>query len=211
MDIAAATDRERQALADTLDRVGSAAPTLCPPWTTAELVAHVVSLDRAHGALTFAGRWLVSRGVRLNDRAGGLTARAIARERAPFGELVDRLRRPTPSLLRRPSVAIVGLFEVWVHHYDVSAANGIDRGDAPAELEAVIPWLLRYHHALFESQPVRVEAGSASWSSGAPASVVVRGDVPDLVLWLAGRLAMAQVEFAGPAAAVDALRSAPRI
>ena len=37
--------RERQALCDTLERVGPAAPTLCDPWSSAELAAHLVIRD----------------------------------------------------------------------------------------------------------------------------------------------------------------------
>ena len=37
---------ERAALCDTFSVVGPHAPTLCDPWTTAELAAHLVIRDR---------------------------------------------------------------------------------------------------------------------------------------------------------------------
>ena len=37
---------ERAALCDTLEAVGPDVPTLCDPWTTAELAAHLVIRDR---------------------------------------------------------------------------------------------------------------------------------------------------------------------
>ena len=47
--------RERISLCDTFTRTGPDAPTLCSPWTTADLAAHLVIRDRRpdlYGALT---------------------------------------------------------------------------------------------------------------------------------------------------------------
>lgn len=59
---------ERIAFAGTLEAVGPNAPTLCGPWTSGDLAAHVASLDRVAGVPTFVGRFVVgSFGLRLNE------------------------------------------------------------------------------------------------------------------------------------------------
>ncbi|MGH9014353.1 MAG: maleylpyruvate isomerase N-terminal domain-containing protein [Acidimicrobiia bacterium] len=64
---------ERADFADTLEAVGPDAPTLCGPWTSGDVAAHVASLDRLAGAPTFVGRFVVSRlGLRLNEPAGAV-------------------------------------------------------------------------------------------------------------------------------------------
>jgi uncharacterized protein (TIGR03083 family) len=140
-------DAERQRFADTLERVGPDAPTNAGDWTAHDVAAHVVSLDAAAGIPVFAGRWIVSRGVRLNDLVRArpqLVQHGFWRvKRRGFAWAVDRLRRPSPRLLLRPSVRTVGLFEVWTHHEDVRRPNGIPR-DAQPDLTDVIAWLRRY-------------------------------------------------------------------
>ena len=47
---------ERLALCRTLERVGPDAPTLCPPWRTRDLAAHLVLRERRPDAAP--GIWL---------------------------------------------------------------------------------------------------------------------------------------------------------
>lgn len=161
-------DEERKRFAETLDAVGPDAPTNVSEWAAHDIAAHVVSLDRFAGIPTYVGRRLVARGVRLNDlarRSPRLTQRAIDSEkRRGFDATVARLRQPAPSLLLRPSVRAVGLFEVWTHHEDVRRASGLER-DAHPDLGDVIAWLRLYSR--IDSPP----------------------DLPphDLAYWLAGR------------------------
>jgi len=165
------TERERVALADTLERVGPGAPTLCTRWAAADIGAHVASLDRLVGVPTFVGRWFVSRlALRLNAPASRFPQLADATLRGPrrrgYEWAIAQLRKPMPTLLRRPSVATVGLFEVWVHHQDVLRANDLVSPTDP-DLSPVLPWLLRY-------QRVAPDA-------------VIDAPLPEVVLWLAGR------------------------
>lgn len=164
---AGAIDSERERFTETLVAVGPDATTNIDGWTAHDIAAHVASLDRLRGVPTFLGRMLVARGVRLNDlarRAPQLTERALtAEKRRGFELTLARLRQPSPSLLLRPSVRAVGLFEVWAHHEDVRRANAIDRDDHPP-LEEVIAWLRRYSRvaALPEGPPHEV----AYWLAG---------------------------------------------
>ena len=203
-----AIDDERRALANTLAAVGPDAPTLCSPWTAFDLAAHLTSLERQGGVATFLGRSLVARGVRLNDRAGGLADRAIKRERRRgFDALVDRLRRPSPTLLLRPKLRTVGLFEVWTHHEDVAQPNGIPHEERGG-LEDVIGWLLSYHAKLLPPLRLRSSTGR-EWTCGAwnEGDALVAGSTGDLVRWLAGRPVLGELDTAG--ADLGALR--PRI
>jgi uncharacterized protein (TIGR03083 family) len=167
-----ALDAERAALADTVADVGADAPTACGDWTAGDVAAHVVSLDRFGGVPTFVGRSLVARGVRLNDRVpAGAAARAIAGvRRQRDAEVLARLRRPSPALLARPSVAPIGIFEVWAHHEDVRAANGLPRRPAPAASDRIVTWLARYQR------------------TDTDATAEATADAAELILWLAGRI-----------------------
>ena len=161
-----AIDEERRRFADTLERVGPDAPTNAGTWTAHDVAAHVVSLDRGLGLpVLFIGRSLVARGVRLNDLAPKVVAdRAIAgMKRKGFAWAIDALRRPSPTLLLRPSVRTVGLFEVWAHHEDVRRPNGIERAAHP-DLTAVIAWLQRYGR--IDEVPAGPDHDVAYWLAG---------------------------------------------
>ena len=164
---AQAIDRERVQFADTLEAVGPDAPTNAGGWTAHDVAAHVVSLDRFAGAPTFAGRLLVARGFRLNDlarRRPQLTERALRAEKLHgFNETIGKLRRPSPWLLVRSPVRVVGLFEVWAHHEDVRRPNGIERMGHP-DLTDVISWLRRYSR--LEPPPGQPPHDAAYWLAG---------------------------------------------
>jgi uncharacterized protein (TIGR03085 family) len=193
-------DAERDALADTFARVGAAAPTLCGDWTALDLAAHVTSLERQAGVATFVARSLVARGVRLNDRAAGLSERFVRRERRRgFETLISRLRQRSPRLLLRPSVVPVGLFEIWMHHDDVTAANQLGHEDQPGLADS-LTWLVRYQSRSISTTAVRlVDASGREWALGHPAEdgVVVQGPVGDLVRWCAGRPVPATLSITG--------------
>ncbi len=97
---------EHRRIADTMLQVGADAPAGVGSWTVADLAAHLVSQTMGGGVVVFLGRYLVARGVRLNDRAGGATERTIAYyRRRGFDSAIDRLRAGVPRPLLRPSVA----------------------------------------------------------------------------------------------------------
>jgi hypothetical protein len=137
-----AIDRERALFADTLAVVGP-------------------------DALTFIGRALVTRGVRLNDitrRRPQLAARSMeSKKRRGFEATIASLRKPSPALLRRRVVRTVGLFEVWAHHEDVRRPNGLPRDTHP-DLTDVIAWLHRYSKVTAEPDGPPYDVGY--WLAG---------------------------------------------
>jgi uncharacterized protein (TIGR03083 family) len=202
---------ERRALAYTFEAVGPSAATLCGDWTALDLAAHVTSLERQAGVVTFLGRSLVARGVRLNDRAPGLADRVVRRERRRgFETFIERLRRPSPRLLLRPRLGAVGLFEVWMHHEDVAAPNDREHAERDS-LDDVITWLLRYQATQTLVSGRLVASNGREWGFGRDSSgtVVVQGSLGDLARWLAGRPVRTPLEFDGDEGAtadLDAFR-----
>lgn len=202
---------ERRRFADTLADVGPHAPTLAGAWDAHDLAAHVVALDRLAGGPTFLGRSIVTRGVRLND-VGSRFADATMRvsRRRGFEWALGHLRARPPRLLLRPSVAGVGLFEVFVHHEDVRrAAPEWTRRDPPPALAETIPWLLRYHRRVVPGVRLTVRTGGVEWDVGEGPVVVLGGDVSEVVVWLAGRRAVAAVALDGDDDAVERVRATP--
>lgn len=213
-DMGSAVVAERGALAKTLHAVGPDAPTLAGYWTAADIAAHIVSLDRLHGVPTFLGRALVSRwAFRLDDVAGRFSDASIrSTRRKPFDWAVARLNQQPPRLLLRPSVATVGLFEVYVHHEDIRRASDPPPArPTPDELLEVVPWLLRYQRTKLPSAVklcVRPH-GASELAVGQGPEAVVEGPTSEIVLWLAGRRRVAGVALLGDDAALELVQHAP--
>lgn len=215
MDAAAAFLAERQAFRSTLTEVGPDAPSLIEGWTVAGVAAHVLGGEQAAGVPVFAARLLVARGVDLRSfNRSRAIERSTARQRRRMAArgvdwLVDRFRRPPPGLFLRKSVAPVSLFEAWVHHEDVRRANG-RRPDTARNYPALaecFDFLGRYLRQGLEGTTVVVHAdGHVATLGSGPDRVTVRGPVGEVVLWLAGRAAVAEVEVEGAMADVLAGR-----
>ncbi len=104
-------------------------------------------------------------------------------------------------------MAPIGLFEIFVHHEDVRRASGRwPRRTAPEGLATALPWLLRYHRSVLPPVSLVVRADDAQLTTGSGRSVVLSGSTPDVVLWLAGRRDVADVELRGDDAAVEQMR-----
>jgi uncharacterized protein (TIGR03085 family) len=199
-----ATD-ERRALCDLLEELGPASPTLCEGWDTYDLAAHLVTRDRRPDA----GPGLVIGALH------SYTAMLEHRRRAgtPYERLIEQIRAGAPiySPLR---LEALNVHEYFVHHEDVRRANG--RGPRPAD-----PELNRsLWKALGRMGPMMTRGigkigldlttptgESMRLRSGAP-SVRLRGEVPELFLYLFGRKDAAEVEIDGPADAVAQLAAA---
>lgn len=142
-----AIDNERRWFATTLEAVGPDAATNAGAWSARCRYPSRV-LDRFAGVPTYIGRAIVTSGVRLNDivrRHPQLANREMETEkRRGFDATIAALREPSPRLLLRPTVRVVGLFEVWAHHEDVRRPNGIDR-ERPPELDDVIACCVDTH------------------------------------------------------------------
>src|SRR3954469_8865551 len=117
-------DRERHDLADTLDRLGPAAPTLCEGWDTAHLAAHLVNRERRPDALPGLGTELVVPGNPLTTWTHRLEDRL--RPSTSFPDVVGRLRAGPPawSPMAWPPIArMLNTTEFAIHHEDVRRAQ----------------------------------------------------------------------------------------
>ena len=196
---------ERRGLAATLRAVGPEAPTLAGAWKAGDLAAHVVATEKLRGMPTFLGRRLVLRGIRLNDTFAGAMAIDVRRfRRRGFDWALARLERQGPWLLDRPSVLPVSVFEIFVHHEDVRRPNAVAREETP-DVVPSIEWLLRYHRKPLGETGVRVElpGGRELHGGGPERRLTLRGAPGEVLLWLAGRREVAEVEVDGEAAALE--------
>ena len=211
MTVAEDVEAERATLADTLHAVGPSASAGCGTWTAFDLAAHIVGADRAVGTITFCIRVVAARGVRFRPKAQ-LVSYAINRERrGGYPALLARIRRRSPPLLLTSAVAALTLFEVWTHHDDLAAANGLDHG-APERLALAIPPLMRYHAALLPSARFVVRTTNGhQWTfdpdGGDLGTVELSGFTADLVRWLAGRAPLSVLDVKGAPAVVDQLHA----
>ena len=166
---------EHQLIADTLERVGPAAPAGVGSWTAADLAAHMRSQRMGGGLIVFLGRFLVAKGIRLNDVAGVATDRTIAfYRRKGFDFALEDLRSGVPSLLLRDSVAPVTLFEVWLHHDDIRRGNGLPRPAEPESLDVAVEFAIRYQRrALGDTQIDRSTSNAdlLRWLGGRPSAL----------------------------------------
>lgn len=199
--------RERAALVDTLRSVGPDAPTLCEGWNTRDLAAHLViresRVDAAPGILIpfFAGHT-----AKVQNNVAG---------RTEWNALVDKLASGpplySPFKLLDP---VANVAEMFIHHEDVRRAQPDWR---PRVLEPALVKVLRRTLPLMGRMTLaktpgrvalRTAAGKTLLTTGRGAAVTVTGAPEELLLFSVGR--RAEVEFDGDAAAVQAVRDAPK-
>lgn len=198
---------ERLALCDLLLEVGPDAPTLCAGWTTRDLAAHLVVREtRPDAAAGILIRRFAPHGDRVRD--------AVARRE--WTTLVDQIRLGPPRLspMRLPVLdALTNTLEYFVHHEDVRRAGarpGARVIDAALE-DALLQTLTRGARLMGRAAPCGLTMtpnGGISFAvrQGTPV-VDVSGPVAELVLFIQGRGAAADVTFTGPASSVDAVRA----
>ena len=205
---------ERSALCDLLDQVGPDAPTLCTGWDAHALTVHLWVRETDPVGVT---------GMVAKPLSGLLERRmAEVRQRWPYPELVDRIRKGPARL---SVFAIPGVdegantTEYFVHHEDVRRA-----GDAPQPSRVLAPeveeWMWRrlklLARAWFRRAPVGVvleRLGSADAdgepesirATGGTRTVTVVGQPSELMMYAHGRTAVAEVKLVGEADAVEQL------
>jgi uncharacterized protein (TIGR03085 family) len=200
---------ERAQLSDLLDELGPRAPTLLEPWTTRDLVAHLVLRERDYLAgpgLVLPGRW-----ARLAERR----RRALAQR--DFTWLCATFRSgPPPGFFRIGWVRRVpSLNEFFVHHEDVRRANG--RGPRTHEhaMDMAL-WRNVARAAWFLARRLNGAGLELQWAGtaqivrarrGEPA-VRIAGPPGELLIYLFGRQSAAHVEVSGPDSAMEAVRRA---
>ncbi|MCX3063469.1 TIGR03085 family metal-binding protein [Streptomyces beihaiensis] len=197
--------RERLLLADLLEASGPDAPTLCEGWTTRDLAAHVVVRERRPDA---AG------GILVKQLAARLERVQAEFARKPYEELIQLIRtgppRFSPFALKQADEA-ANTVEFYVHTEDVRRA----RPDwTPRELDPVFSdalWsrLERMARIMGRGAPVgvvlrRPDGQTAVAHRGTPV-VTVTGEPSELLMYVYGRRAVADVELDGDKAAVERL------
>ena len=201
---------ERAALCDTFERVGPDAPTLCDPWSSAELAAHLIIRD---------GRPDLAPGILIPALAGRLDQAMTEYATRPWDELVHLVRSGPPawSPARVPMIDnAMNLVEFFVHHEDVLRGEGQigpQRTLAP-EVEEALWGSLKKAAGLMSRKLktglVLVAPGHGRKAAKGPTelgTVVLTGAPSELVLALFGRLRVAQVEVTGPDEAVATVRA----
>jgi uncharacterized protein (TIGR03085 family) len=203
--------QERLALCDLFEELGPNVPTLLEGWTAHDLAAHIVLRERdlvAAPCIVLPGpfqRFAERRRVQL----------AATRE---FGWLVARIRSgPPPGFFRIGWVrSFPNLNEFFVHHEDLRRANGLGPRDnlAPA-LEAAL-WRNVRRGGRFLSRRVLGVGLEIAWA-GSDERITVRAGEPmvrlrgwpgELLLYVFGRQAAAQIEVTGPVEAVATVHGA---
>lgn len=190
---------ERRELAETLRRVDPAAPTLCDPWTAADLAAHLVLRGRSP-------RYAVARA---RDGAAALRRQRELAARAGYPALIEAIERIgswSPARIGGADDA-VNLIEYVVHHEDVRRAGA---RWAPRSLPADRQAALWRHLRLGARTAFRrsIAGLSLQWidGDGALISVLhgagpvlsVAGSPVELTLVALGRARVARVELDGP-------------
>jgi uncharacterized protein (TIGR03085 family) len=204
---------ERFEFADTLAQTDPDSPTLCDPWTVAQLAAHVILRERS---LTQAANRLPVAAAR--RWAHDLIIRYAAE--VPYEELVRRVHDGPPrwSPLALPAVTDrVNLLEYVVHHEDVRrpGPQPLPPRDIPADRRAAIWSQLRFAARLtLRRAPVGVvlvEPDGDRVVARRPVhgdSVVVSGDPVELTLLAFGRQRVAAVDYSGDGGSVAKLVNA---
>ncbi|SDO06146.1 TIGR03085 family metal-binding protein [Lentzea jiangxiensis] len=195
---------ERKALVDLMTELGPDAPTLCDPWRTLDLAAHLAVRERRP------------------DAAPGIVLPVLAKwtgkvqedyTHKAWSELLDLVR--TPPFWIKPVDDLMNTAEYFVHHEDVRRAQA-DWEPRPydarreATLWKVLPLTARM---AYRSSPVGVTLvrpdGEHLVAKQGANGVVITGEVPELVMLAFGR-DQARVEYSGDADSVQRVRSLNR-
>jgi uncharacterized protein (TIGR03085 family) len=201
---------ERALICDLFLEVGPDAPTLSGDWTTRDLAAHMVIRERRPDAAIGIVSSVLSR---YSERV------RVEEAERPYEEIVERLRGGPPiwSPTRVGAVdALANTIEFFVHHEDVRRAQqpwSVRPMDAP--LADALGRMLR--GPMFKLMTRRSPVGIAVEPEGREGArlkegepmVTIAGPVGEIVLFLYGRGAVAQVELDGPADAIAQLRRTP--
>ncbi|OSC23215.1 TIGR03085 family protein [Mycobacterium vulneris] len=202
-----AAQRERTALVETMRGVGPDAPTLCEGWKTRDLAAHLVIREyRPDAAPGILIPFLASHTEKVQNQVA---------EQNDWDELVGKLAAGppvySPLKLLDP---VANVAEMFIHHEDVRRAQP---GWQPRSLEPTLgnmlrrtlPLMARFTLAKVPGRvALRTSEGKTVLTAGRGPAVTVTGAPEELLLFAVGR--QAQVEFDGDAAAVQAVRDAPK-
>jgi len=202
---------ERSGLARALTAAGPDAPTLCAGWQTRHLAAHVVLRESA--PLVAAG--LVVPGLAARTERAIRDLAGSASDSAGWADLVARVAAG-PSRWSPMSWAAedANLLEFFVHTEDVRRGAGQvePRELATAHEQALWGRLVRGAPLMYRKARVGIvlvvpggPRSAVRRPRGATGTVVVRGDIGELVLHAFGRGEAARVHVLGDAVDVGEL------
>ncbi|HTX97595.1 MAG TPA: TIGR03085 family metal-binding protein [Mycobacterium sp.] len=197
--------QERLELCELFYQLGPSADTLIEGWTARDLAAHLVLRERD----PVTGPCMVLPGP---FQRFAEWRRATLARRKDFGWLVARIRSGPPVGFFRIGWVrtLANLNEFFVHHEDVRRANGLGPRVLSPEMDAAL-WRNvrrggRYLSRRLDGCGLEVEwaAKRVTVRKGSP-TARLSGQPGELLLYLFGRQAAAQVELGGPAEAVAAV------
>ena len=200
--------RERLLLVDLLEAVGPEAPTLCAGWKTRDLAAHLVLREKRPDAA--GGMFIKPLAARLARVQGEYVAQ-------PYSELLVQFREGPPklSLFGIPGAdEVANTVEYYVHGEDVRRAQPEwqPRVLDPEFAETLWQRLTRLASVNGRKSPVglvlrRPDGQTAVARKGSPV-VTVTGEPAELLLFVMGRQAHAQVELEGDKDAIAQVTTA---
>ncbi|TVS78213.1 TIGR03085 family metal-binding protein [Mycobacterium helveticum] len=198
--------RERAALVDTMRDVGPDAPTLCEGWKTRDLAAHLVIREyRPDAAPGILIPFFASHTAKVQQ--------AVAEQ--DWVRLLDKVASgPPPYSPFKLLDPVANVAEMFIHHEDVRRAQPdwtprVLEQDLVAALRRTLPLMARLTLAKVPARvALRTPEGKTVLTAGHGPAVTVTGLPEELLLFAVGR--EARVEFDGDAAAVQAVRDAPK-
>ncbi len=198
--------RERAALVDTMRDVGPDAPTLCEGWKTRDLAAHLVIREyRPDAAPGILIPFFASHTAKVQQ--------AVAEQ--DWVRLLDKVASgPPPYSPFKLLDPVANVAEMFIHHEDVRRAQPdwtprVLEQDLVAALRRTLPLMARLTLAKVPARvALRTPEGKTTLTAGHGPAVTVTGLPEELLLFAVGR--EARVEFDGDAAAVRAVRDAPK-
>ena len=216
--------RERADLVATLRHVGPDSPTLCTGWSAADIAAHLAISEQAFGIPLFVfngiRRVLPGRLTRrMIDRAQTTGERLNRRMKARgWDAVVERLESGPPRLYRFGTVAQLRVVEEWIHHEDIRRGGGLPPRTMDQAFEALL-WRAGMCVAGFPEfqlgrEGIELDAGGGRRhvvGGTAAARIRVSGAPGELLLYLAGRGAAAEVSLAGDDAAIRLIQTSLRV
>jgi len=198
---------ERRLLTELFAEVGPDAPTLCDPWRTRDLAAHLVLRERRPDAAA---------GILVKRLAGHTRRVQDAYAAKPWDELVGLVRGGPPKLSPYALVdELVNAVEYFVHHEDVRRARDDWEPRSPDPVRDDVLWrrLGPTARMMYRKSPVGVVLrrpdGEAVVARSGADPVVLTGQVSELVVHVFGRSA-ARVEYDGADEAVRLVRGLDR-
>ncbi|PSL58073.1 uncharacterized protein (TIGR03085 family) [Saccharothrix carnea] len=198
---------ERRLLTELFAEVGPDAPTLCDPWRTRDLAAHLVLRERRPDAAA---------GILVKPLAGHTQRVQDAYAAKPWDELVGLVRVGPPRLSPYALVdELVNAVEYFVHHEDVRRARDDWEPRSPDPVRDAVLWrrLAPTARLMYRKSPVGVVLrrpdGEAVVARRGANPVVLTGQVSELLVHVFGRAA-ARVEYDGEADAVRLVRGLDR-